>query len=227
MRGSIFVLALAWLFAGPVCPVSAAAVDVGQLIAPYLRARDDRAVGEVAGQALADPPRPRAAAAPYTDVAVLLLPYSPSLEVELDRVKEHYRDSLDSYMGAVAEVVAARAAHEDALLWAGGGELIRGEVSDASGGVRLAQVPAGEWILLAWRDVLHPGKAPKQNPGDFAVPISTGYSVVTFWRMRLQVRAGATTEISLNDRNVWLTGIREDLAVVKPPAKKKDALKRR
>ena len=92
---------------------------------------------------------------------MLLLPYSIGFDSELDEIKAHFRDSLRNYMGAAADVVSARTAYESGLLWAGGGELIRGEVSDAQGLVRLTGVPAGEWVLLAWREEALPGKAPK------------------------------------------------------------------
>ncbi len=200
--------------------------DAGDLIAPYLRARDGRSVGKVDGQAYADAPRPSAPPVPNADVSVLLLPYSTGFASALDRVKDHYRDSLNRYMGVVADVSAERAAQESALLWAGGGELIRGEVSDEHGAVRLADVPAGEWLLLAWREVRHSGKGGRPDPRDTGAPASTGYAVVTFWRMRLDVRAGEATEVSLTDRNVWLTGIREDVSA---PASmpRKDPSKRR
>jgi hypothetical protein len=214
---------------GPACP--AAAQEARELVDPYLRARNDHAVGEVAGQAFGDAPRASAPPVPYEGVSMLLLPYSQALEAELDGIKDHFRDSLRNYMEATADVRAARMAYERALLAAGGGELIRGEVSDGRGVARLAQVPAGQWLLLAWREQVHPGKAPKLGPRDLTVfrdiPVGAGYSVVTYWRMRLLVRAGETIPVELNDRNVWITGIHEEQHLIEGTAKKAGAKKGR
>ena len=202
-----------------------AAEDMKELIAPYLRARDGHAVGEVAGHAYGDAPRPSAPAVPYEGVSVLLLPYSAGLESELDSVKEHLRDSLGNYMRAGADVPSARTAHESALLWAGGGELIRGEVSDGQGRVRLGGLPIGEWLLLAWREETKQGRAPRLRPqetkGFREVPMSTGHSVVSYWMMRLQVRASETTAVDFNDRNVWMTAVREDLHLMQGTSRKR------
>ena len=202
-----------------------AAEDMKELIAPYLRARDGHAVGDVAGHAYGDAPRPSAPAVPYAGVSVLLLPYSAGLESELDSVKEHLRDSLENYMRAGADVTSARTAHESALLWAGGGELIRGEVSDGQGLVRLGGLPIGEWLLLAWREEAHQGRVsrlrPQETRGFREVPMSTGHSVVSYWLIRLQVRAGETTSVDFNDRNVWMTAVREDLHLMQGTSRKR------
>src|SRR6266511_4431179 len=68
-----------------------AAQDVRGLVAPYLRAQDEHAVGEVAGRAYGDPRHPSAAPVPFGGISVMLLPYSTELEVELDGIKDHLR----------------------------------------------------------------------------------------------------------------------------------------
>jgi hypothetical protein len=194
---------------------TARAADVADLIAPYLRALGEHQVGEVVGRALGDPARPSAPPVPYEGVSVVLVPRSIRLDSELDEIKDHYRDSLKDYMGAAADLVAARTTYESALVWAGGGELIRGEVTDAQGIVRLAGVPAGEWSLVAWREEESPGSIPRHKPREMkgfrGTPISVGHSVVRYWVMRLHVGAGETTSVALNDRNVWIAAVREHL----------------
>ncbi len=196
--------------------------EITDLVAPYLRARDDHRVGEVVGRVLGDPAHPSAPAMPYEGVSVLLLPHSIGLDSELDDIKAHFRDSLRNYMGAAADVLTARTAYESALLWAGGGELIRGEVSDTQGLVRLTGVPAGEWSLLAWREQEIPGRSPRpklrETKGFREIPMSVGHSVVSYWMMRLQVRAGETTVVALNDRNVWIAAVRENLFLMDGPS---------
>jgi hypothetical protein len=208
------------------------AQDPDAPVSSYLAARDDRVTGDITGLARGDAARPEAPPVPYDGVSVMLLPYSAALDGELDAIKLHLRDSLKTYMDAVGAVSDARAGYEKVLLWAGGGELIRGEVTDSRGSVRFANLPAGEWLMLAWRTQLHPGKAPKTRKEETSAfrdqSVRTGYSTVSYWRMRLSIRPRETAEVDLNDRNVWLTAIREDVHVIEgPPRSKKDSQKRR
>jgi hypothetical protein len=104
--------------------------------------------------------------------------------------------------------------YEHELLAAGGGELIRGAVSGPDGKVRLTGVPEGEWLLIGWREVAHPmkPKGPARDAGKFAErPVSAGYGAVSYWRMRVSVRAREATPVTLSDRSVWLTVVREEL----------------
>jgi len=192
--------------------------DLKELVGPYLKARDERAVGEVAGRAYGDPPRPSLADVPRVGVSVLLFPYSVAFESELDGIKEHLRDSLNSYMTAAADVTSARIGYEESLTFAGGGELIRGEVSDAKGLVKLVGVPAGEWLLLAWLEDPHPSRPAmmksKETKGFKDIPVSAGYTLITFWWTRVQVRAGETTSVEFNDRNAWMTAVRENILLM-------------
>ena len=48
--------------------------------------------------------------------------------------------------------------YERALLAAGGGALVRSQLTDAQGGALLGDVPAGEWLVLAWREAGHTAK---------------------------------------------------------------------
>lgn len=206
----------AWLVAlGVVLGLAAAAGadDLAKRLAPYLRARDGGAVGEVRGQAWDEPARPSGPPVPDASVSVLLLPYSAEFEAQLDAAKTGLRESVKGVSEAVARVEAARAAWESAVLFAGGGELIRGEVSDAQGRVRLAAVPEGDWLLLAWKEhgrstkkFRMPARDARRYPD---VPSSVEYSAVNYWRLRLTVRAGETTEATLTDRSVWMTAIKE------------------
>jgi hypothetical protein len=206
-----------------------AADGMADLVAPYLRARDDHVVGEVVVRAYRDATRPSAPPVPLEGVSVMLLPYSAGVESELDEIKEHQRDSLKHYMGAAADVDSLRKAYESDLLWVGGGELIRGEVSNAQGLVKLVGVPVGEWVLLAWREEAHPGKAPKVRPqetkGFRDIPVSVGHSIVTYWWMRVRVRAGETTPVDLNDRNVWIAAVQEHFQLMQgtanPPTRRR------
>src|SRR5262249_44850015 len=132
--------------------------------------------------------------------------------------------------GAAADIDLVRSSFESDLVWVGGGELIRGEVSNAEGFVRLVGVPAGEWMLLAWREEVRPGKVPKlrgrETKGFRDIPVSTGHSIVTYWWLRVAVKAGETISVDLNDRNVWVTAVQEHLILLQggstqPPRKRR------
>ena len=96
----------------------------------------------------------------------MLLPYSAALEAELDAVKAGLRDSVDAYARAVTRIETARVDYERALLAAGGGALVRSEITDAQGGARVGDVPAGEWLVLAWREGGHTAKRFKLRDQD-------------------------------------------------------------
>lgn len=197
--------------------------DLARLVEVYLAARDARALGTLAARAHAEPTRPSAQPAPQPSVSVVLLPYSAAFEAELDTVKAGLRDSLDGYVQAVARIEEARVDYERALLAAGGGELVRGEVTDGQGSARLSDLPAGEWLLLAWHEGGHMSKRFRLREQDAKrypnVPTNVTYSIVTYWRARVVVRQGETVEVTVTDRNVWMTAARQEGGTPVPPRK--------
>lgn len=192
----------------------AAEADLTDLARAYLKAGAEQAPGVVVVRAYLEPTRSSAAPAPQPDVSVTVLPYSPALVADLDAVKAELRDSVDVYTRAVARIETTRVDYERALLAAGGGALVRSEITDARGGARLGDVPAGEWLVLAWREGGHLAKRFKLREQDAKrypnVPTSVTYSVVTYWRARVAVNPAETVEIVLSDRNVWMTAPRQE-----------------
>lgn len=229
-RGHLLrLLALVLWLAGP-----GAADDKGiaELVAPYLRAREQRALGEVTGRAYAESRRPAEAPTPYSSVSVRLLPYSADFAGSLDEIKARLRDSLDAYTRAVARIESARVDYERSLVAAGAGELIRDQVTDAHGLIRMADLPAGDWLLLAWRESGHLSKQFKIREQDARaypdVPSNVTYSVVTYWRTRVAVRPSEAAEVSLSDRSVWLTAVRQEVGapVRRHPAQERSPARR-
>lgn len=214
--------AIGLLLAAAMGAVPAGAGDPGELVTSLLRARDAGAVGEVRCQAWAEPSRPSAPPAPDRSVSVMLLPYSAELEAQLDAVKSGQRDSLKDFADAAGRIEAARTNYESALRFAGGGELIRGDVTDDQGRIRLTGLPAGDWLLVAWKDLGHSAKRYRLQKGEARkypdVPTSVGYSMVTYWRLRVTVRAKEASEITLTDRNVWITALKEERQFPDQPA---------
>ena len=147
-------------------PGPAADGDLADLVRAYLKTGAEQAPGVVAARAYVEATRPTASPAPQPAVSVVLVPYSAALEAELDAVKAGLRDSVDAYAGAVARIETARVDYERALLAAGGGALVRSEITDAQGGAQVGDVPAGEWLILAWREGGHTAKRFKLRDQD-------------------------------------------------------------
>jgi hypothetical protein len=209
----------------------AAEGDLKGLVESYIKARDAGALGALAARALTEPTRPTASPTPRPAVSIVLLPYSEAFEAELDRVKSGLRDSGDAYIRAVGRIEAARVDYERALLAADGGELVRTETTDAQGAAHLRDLPAGEWLLLAWQESGHTAKKFKLRDQDAKkypnVPTNVTYSIVTYWRTRVAVRRGETVEVPVTDRNAWMTAPRQEGGTPVPPRGSPGSQKRR
>ena len=206
--GALVVVTLGLLATG----VSAA--GIADLMAPLLAAREREAFGSVDGRAYAEAQRGGGEPTPYPAVSILLMPRSKEFDSELDGIKASYRDSIDALLEAEPKLRAARVAFEHALIDAGGGQLLFGESSSATGEFRISRVPEGAWTLLAWREIPH-SKTPTALKGADARrykgrPQVFGYVTVTFWRLPVDVKAGEVLAVRLHDRNEWLTAARED-----------------
>jgi hypothetical protein len=187
--------------------------DLAALVSGYLKAGPDRA-GAVTARAYVEPSRPAGAPTPQPGVSLVLLPYSARLEAELDAAKASFRESVEGITRAVARVESARVDYERALVAAGGGALVRSGLTDGEGRARLGEVPPGDWLLLAWQEGGHFTKRFKLRDQDARrysqVPTTVTYSTVTYWRSRIVVRPAEVADVSLSDRNVWLTAAREE-----------------
>lgn len=219
MRARARLITLALLLS-PIAGLAADA-DLTDLVRAYLKTGAEQAPGIVAARAYVEPARPTAGPSPQPGVSVVLLPYSAALEAELDAVKAGLRDSVDAYGRAVTRIETARVDYERALLAAGGGALVRSEITDPQGGARVGDVPAGDWMVLAWMEGGHTAKRFKLRDQDAKryphVPSNVTYSVVTYWRMRVAVKPSETVEIALSDRNAWMTGARQEAGSPAPP----------
>jgi hypothetical protein len=205
--------------------------DVRGLVEPLLRAHDDRAVGAVVARAYVEPTRPGAGPAPQPSVLIHLVPYSTAFDAELDAVKAGLRDSLEAYAGAVSRIEGSRVDYERALVAAGGGTLVRTGITDSEGVIRLAEVPAGEWLALAWREGGHFTKRTRVSDKDAEhypdLPTTTTYSMVTYWRARVKVSPREAAQVALSDRNVWMTAPRHEAAAPRRPRSPETGVKKR
>lgn len=185
----------------------------------YRDAVGARELGSVHGRVFHERRRPSAPDMPLTGTAVALLPHSEAWLLRLNAIKRGARDSLESYREAATGVRESRDAYEKTLLEAGAGDLSQGATVDADGRFTLDGIPAGPWILIAFRST-YVSKTPQERPGAERPPASPtpflapdrlhGYHVVTYWLRELTVVAGAVEAIDLTDRNVWFTGVTEN-----------------
>ncbi len=200
--------------------LSAGAADISAMTAPYLAARERRAVGAVAGRAYEEARRTGEEPKPYAGVSVLLLPDAGGFERELAAIKAGRRESPERFLDADPKVRAARASFERALIEAGAGALLKGEMTDEGGLFRLPDVPEGAWTLLAWQETAsRQKKAPVSKSDAMRYPDRTevlGSFTVIYWLVPIEVKVGEETQVRLHDRNVWLTAIREDRSARDP-----------
>ena len=68
---------------------------------------------------------------------------------------------------------------------------------------------------MAWQEGAHVTKTNKASADvqqKFPnTPTVVDYSTVTYWLRRLTVTAGDVNELTLSDRGVWMTGVREEV----------------
>jgi len=94
-------------------------------------------------------------------------------------------------------------------------------VVDSAGAFALADLPAGEWMLIASRSVFASRASPRatKRERDTYLPRLrlVGYHTVSVWLREFTIIAGQTQVVELSDRNVWFTGIEEERALDADP----------
>ena len=156
--------------------------------------------------------RPNAPNVPLKDTAVILVPRSAALLARLAAIKESARDSLANYRGAAVAMRRAREDFERALWEAGAVPLALSSTVDGAGHVSFQSVPAGAWILMAWRSVTldtHSEKAGRRAHLFTLEGSVEGYRVVSVWMRELTIDATGRQAAELTDRNAWFSGIEE------------------
>lgn len=181
---------------------------------PYQEAATAGALGAVAGQAVAESLRQGASPQPVTDVAVMLVPRSEAFLGELERIRSRGRREMSAYRTSARAVTDARRVYERALWEAGAAELVRTATTDPEGRFSVEGLPAGAWLLLAQRAVFVPKNSGAMSKRDRELfdrrPQLTGYYAVTFWLREITIAPGQATDVTLTDRNLWMTGIAEE-----------------
>jgi len=185
-------------------------VDLGA----YRKASGAHVVGVVSGRAYAERPTPAAADQPLTGTVIVLVPRSAEFVGRLERIKAHARDSQKAFLAAATEIRLARESYEKRLWEASYPDLVRATTVDPSGAFSTADLPAGDWLLIATRSVFVSRPSPKATSRERQAfppsPRLVGYYAVSVWLRKLTVTGGGSETVELADRNVWFTGVVED-----------------
>jgi len=187
----------------------------------YRKAAATGAFGAVTGRAWEERRTPDGAERPLTGTIVTLLPRSKALHERLEEIKMHARDSQSVYLASAGAIRRAREGREQELWDAGATDLVRATVVDSAGAFALADLPAGEWMLIASRSVFASRASPRatKRERDTYLPRLrlVGYHTVSVWLREFTIIAGQTQVVELSDRNVWFTGIEEERALDADP----------
>lgn len=180
-------------------------------LAPLREALAAGRTGTLETRALTDPPMPAGSPTPLPGVNVAILPWTEEVQARLDAIKAGSRDSMQRYLSSIGDVHGVLSAWERDVAAGGGEDFVLRATTDEWGAARFADVPAGDWLLIAWR--LGTTKAPRtvkprRDDANFvAGPATTSHSVVSVWRWKLEVQPGETVEATLTERGVWLSGV--------------------
>jgi hypothetical protein len=190
----------------------AEALDVA--VAPYRLAAQSGRVGAVAGRVYAESRTPTGPVRPLTGVTVALVPRSPALLTSLERFKEDARSSSKAFAAAAPAMRKAHEAYERELVQAGAPDLAPRVAVGSDGVFRVAELPAGDWLLVAWRSDPVNVSAPKARGREhqtYQLPgRTTGFQAITIWLREVTVTGGETASLELTDRNEWFRGVIEE-----------------
>jgi hypothetical protein len=205
-RFTILAVALAALVT---VAASAASINTDS----YRAAAASGAVGGVTGRIYEESTRPKAPDQPLSGAAVTVVPKSADIVRKLEQIKETARNSVDQYRAAGPSIVELRRAYEKELWDSGAADLVKSTTADADGRFVVADLPAGDWLLIATHAVKIDKRAttPPKQRGVYAPKTHlTGYQRVTVWLRELTVENGRSENVDLNDRGAWFSAVIEE-----------------
>ena len=193
-------------------PAQAAGIDAE----PYRAAAASGAIGGVAGRIYEERKRPQGPDHPLAGAAVIVLPKSADVLRKLEEIKRMARNSTDDYRAAGPSILAVRRAYEKELWDSGAVDLVKATTVDPEGRFVVADLPAGDWIVIATHSVKidkHAATGPTKQRGVYSQKTHlTGFQQVTVWLREVTVSTGRSENLDLTDRGVWFSGVVEERA---------------
>jgi hypothetical protein len=193
-------------------PSQAAGIDT----ASYRAAAASGSIGGVVGRIYEERKLPQAPDRPLQGTAVVVLPKSPEILRKLEDIKSAARNSANEYRSAGPSILALRRAYEKELWDSGAVDLVKVTTADEDGRFLLADLPAGDWVLIATYSVKidkHAAAGPSKQRGVYSPRTHlTGYQRVTVWLRELTIGSGRSEELDLTDRGAWFSGVVEERA---------------
>ena len=203
------LMALAGAASAPI-PATATNTDA------YRAAAASGATGGVTGRIYEESTRPKTPDQPLNGATVVVLPKSADIVQKLEEIKRTARNSADDYRAAGPSIIALRRAYEKELWDSGAVDLVKSTTADADGHFTVADLPAGDWLLIATHSVKidkHAAAGPPKQRGVYAPKTHlTGYQRVTIWLREVTVEKGRSENIDLTDRGAWFSAVVEERA---------------
>jgi hypothetical protein len=170
--------------------------------------------GSLSGQVYLERPRPRESDQPLAGTSISLLPRSQALFRRLAEIRQGARGSLDAFHRAAAEIEQEQAAFERTLWESGAADLVLRTSTGKDGLFELADVPEGDWLLLAWYRAPVDRRAAGMTRHERKLfgqrERVAGYYAVSIWLREVRVGPAERLKLSLSDRSVWLDAVIED-----------------
>jgi hypothetical protein len=181
---------------------------------PYLSALAAGNVSTVTGRAYEERRRPQEPDRPIAFTVIMLVPRSEAVLQRLQTLKARARENATAFRGAAAEMRRVKNDYETAIWQAGAPHLAPVVAAAADGSFRIPDVPAGQWMLIAWH-AEHEGTAgPKRSKREEKLYTAgrrlIGFDTVQVWVREIVVGRGTSEPVELSDRNVWFSGVEED-----------------
>jgi hypothetical protein len=182
----------------------------------YRAAAASGATGGVTGRIYEEGNRPKTPDQPLNGATVVVLPKSADIVQKLEEIKRTARNSADNYRAAGPSIIALRRAYEKELWDSGAVDLVKSTTADADGHFTVADLPAGDWLLIATHSVKidkHAAAGPPKQRGVYAPKTHlTGYQRVTIWLREVTIEKGRSENVDLTDRGAWFSAVVEERA---------------
>src|SRR5438093_8947779 len=207
------VMAIGWLVTVLASvPPEARAINTDS----YRAAAASGSIGGVAGRIYEERKRPQGPDHPLAGAAVIVLPKSADVLRKLEEIKRVARNSADDYRAAGPSILAVRRAYEKEMWDSGAVDLVKATTVDPEGRFVVADLPAGDWILIATHSVKidkHAAAGPAKQRGVYSQKTHlTGFQQMTVWLREVTVSTGRSENLELTDRGAWFSGVVEERA---------------